>query len=264
MANIQQPLTSDQQELIDLLRLAHQNLAIARKTKNAEALRRKAALTAEAERALQSALLKVEYDLDIEITRHEQALDDALVASYNAHIPVRRIAVDGFGNRYDGAVHQLLTKLRADGRVGSRDKWQGEDAPMDTVFPEPVDMKEMLKLPLTVQEPQFTSNGYYELVPESAPGAGDGMSVDAVLLTMDSRDSWFKSIAGNARAGTPWRNSTTATLYLHPHSGELTVVESAEEGETIWDHPVARWVKEHRQEALDGFLSVQRAASDSE
>jgi len=41
----------------------------------------------------------------------------------------------------------------------------------------------------------------------------------------------------------------------------LTAFESKETGETIWDHPVARWVKDHPEEARAGF---DRALKDSE
>lgn len=71
---------------------------------------------------------------------------------------------------------------------------------------------------------------------------------------MDARDPYFASIAKNARRGTPYRHATTATLYQHPATGELTVHESKETGETLWDHPVARWVKDNYRDALREFV----------
>lgn len=263
MPKTPQPLSLHQQELINVVKAAHGNLAVARKVKTREIERRYDEARIEIERQLDELRMRILLQVEEEIVEHERALDASLIAAYSEGIPIKRIAQDGFGNRYPGAVQALLTKLRADGQVGSSEGYQRnttDELDTETVvsFPKPIDVDGVLSEATTIDEPYFemlrgTNGVYLNLVPESAPGAGDGVQVPAVVLTMDARDPYFKSIEKNARPGTPFRYATVATLYLHPATGELLVHESKEEGEILWDHPVARWVKTHPEEARAGF-----------
>src|SRR5690606_35699317 len=125
---------------------AHKTLALAPKTRVAEIARRTAAekervdanlrngiqrieqeaaaaklrLQQETQRSVTESVESVRIDVDREVAVHESNLDEALIAAYNDGVPIRRIALEGFGNRYDGGVQQLLTKLRNDGRIGHR------------------------------------------------------------------------------------------------------------------------------------------------
>lgn len=263
-----QPLDLNQQELINVVKLTHTNLAVARKTRNAEVTRRVALeqerIRIEAQRLSDEAAERIRIELDHEVALHEGALDDALIAAYNAGIPIRRIALDGFGNRYPGGVQQLIVKLRNEGLVGSSEDYQRNttpelDTPRVVEFPQPIDVIGILNDALTVAEPSFQFDGELTLV-ENDPDGLNGIFVPSVVLMFDARDPWFKQIEKNARPGTPYLRATTATLYLHPATGELAVHESKEEGETYWDHPVARWVKDHPFEAKDGFLAAINAA----
>lgn len=244
-----------QQELIDILRTAHRTLAVARKTKGVELDRRIAEEKLRLEGMLQQAEARIKLELDAEVVAHEMNLDDALIAAYNANIPVRTIAGDGFGNRYDGGVQQLLVKLRADGRVGSRKGWSPSEEPIGNAeFPSSTGVADMLLATEEVAAPTFSLR--YDpvvLVEESAEGAGDQVTAPAVVLELDPRDGWFGIIAKNARKGTPYLSATSCTLYEHPATGEITAFESKETGEETWDHPVARWAKVHPEQTRAGF-----------
>jgi len=261
MANHQQPLSIEQQRLINIVRMAHQTLAIARKTKATESERRIAEAKIAAERALEKTIERIRMDLDAEVQVHAAALDEALIVAYDADIPVRRIALEGFGNRYDGGVHEMLRALRTDGRVGNKVNYQRNrlddlNTPVKTLFPQPVDVDGILSTATTVREPVFTLLPL-PLTLVEADANGDGaVTVQAVELEFDPRDPWFAQIERNARPGTPFKRATTCTLYVHPFSGELLAFESKETGEVMWDHPVARWVKEHREEALAGYTAA--------
>lgn len=262
------PTTLDQTQadIVAVIKATHETLILARQTRAAELSRRIAAAKLAAKQEYERRIAQIEtvekLRIDAEIAEHAAAQDEALIAAWNANVPIRRMALDGFGNQYDGAVQQLLAALRDDGRIGSKRGYQRNNTPADEItptiaFPEPIDVESVLEERTNISEPVFEEkeNGLM-LVEESAPGANDGIQVNAVTITMDPRDPWFASIAKNARPGTPYAKATTATLYLQPHSGELAVFESQETGDIYWDHPVARWVKEHPIEALDGFMSV--------
>jgi hypothetical protein len=257
-----QPLDYDQQRLITIIKSTHTNLAVARKTRVAEIERRtaaaKRAIQAEYEGRIEAATEAIKLDVDGEIAHHESSLDEALIAAYNAGIPIRRMALDGFGNRFDGAVHQMLRDLRTDGRLGNRVGYQRNtsdalDGETAVEFPKPVDIETMLSDVVTVQAPVFTREPRKLVLVEADANGENEVSVDIVLLEMDPRDPYFKSIHPNARPGTPFLRATTATLYKHPATGALMVHESKEEGDVLWDHPVARWVKDHPEEAHVGF-----------
>jgi len=252
-----------QQELVNIIKAAHSTLAVARKVRTSELARRLAAeketIELAAEKALEESAIRVKLELDAEVAAHESALDEALICAYNENVPVRRIALDGFGNRYDGGVHALFAKLRNDGRLGNRDGYQTNrsnldiaDSHTEVAFPKPVDVDGILTEATTFHTPYFTAlPDPIELVPASR--SMDAITAQAVRMSLDSRDPWFRSIAKNARVGTTFADATYCTLYLHPATGELMARESKESGATTWDHPVARWMVEHRVEALKGF-----------
>lgn len=262
MANAPQPLTLEQQRLINIVKTAHQTLAVARKTRDRELARRLTEARVESERQLEQELETIRLDLDAELQKHASNLDEAVIAAYTNDVPIRRIALDGFGNRYDGQAQQMLVKLRADGRVGSSVGYQRnttdelEAAQRATVaFPEVVNVDELINHATTIHAPVFSVQPL-PLVLAEATTTEPAFTVPSVQLDMDPRDPWFQSIQKNARPNTPYLRSTSATLYQHPHSGDLIVHESKETGDVIWDHPVARWVKEHKAEALEGFTAA--------
>lgn len=283
----QKPLNVHQQELINIVKVVHQNLATARKTRVSEQNRRNIALEASvkskldeelqdiarkaesdklllklaAEKLIDELRVKGKSDLDAEVVAHEIALDDALIAAYEDGVPIRRIAIDGFGNRYEGGVQQLLNKIREDGRLGARTGYQRnvEDSETVVAFPALIDVNALLQHATSIAAPVYTPLPE-RLVLVEADKAGEGeISVPAVRLDMDLRDPYFASIARNAREKTPYLRATHCTLYTHPGTGELTVHESKESGLTTWDHPVARWVKEHKDEAEAGFSAAIKA-----
>lgn len=260
-----QPLDQHQQELVNITKTAHQTLALARQTRTSEYARRVALETAriklDVERQIEEARAQIAMDLDAEVAVHESNLDEALIACYEAGIPNRRIAIDGFGNRYDGGVNALLTKLRTDGRIGNRIGYQRNttdelDTETETLFPVPIDVEAILSTATSIGEPTYT------LLPvplELVPGDHE-FDVPQVRLDMDPRDPWFKRIAKNAREGTPFRNATFCTLYLHPTTGELLCFESKEKGSVVWDHPVARYAKEHAEEVRNAVIAALESA----
>lgn len=248
------PLNAEQQRLVNLVKVTHNTLLLARRTKAQERQRRELVIRETFQAQIDAAIAQVAIDLDAEIAAHEARQDEAIIAAYNNDVPIRRIAMDGFGNRLDGAVHQILRDLRNDGRVGNRIGYQGNTAlDAGVAFPETVDTESVLHESLEVQEPFFTVTTDHEMIPGEPQ-----YNVPAVMLTMDPRDPYFSLIAKNARPGTPYLHAKTATLYKHPATNDLVVVESREEGDVYWDHPVARWVKDHPDEALAGFDSASR------
>ena len=255
------PLNIHQQELVGIVRAAHQTLAIARRVRTAELARRMAEERIRAERDFEEAEIRIKDQLAAEIVAHEANLDEALIFAYNEGVPIRRIALDGFGNRYDGGVSQLVMKLRADGRLGHREGWQvntGVSKPK-TAFPQAVDLQKIIHDSNTLDEPTFTVNPERLVLVPADENGEDGVSVVAVTMTMDARDPWFAQIEKNARPGTPFRGAIEVTLYEHPATGELISYESRETGELLWDHPVARWVKHYPESALAGFRSATLA-----
>ena len=278
------PLDLNQQELINIIRSAHQALAVARKLKVSETARRTdahqrnvnlktqdelAAIRAAYEmqvhmvrqaqqKTLEEGVERVRQDLEAEIVIHETNLDNALIAGYNSSIPIRRIALDGFRNRYDGGVQQLLTKLRNDGRIGNREDYQRNSSvySSETNFPEAVDMESILNQALTVGHPTFTLLPVELVLVEPDENGQNGMSVAAVRLDMDLRDPWFREFDANARPGTKYAKATFCTLYEHPATGMIQAHESREEGQTFWDHPVARWAVVNHEQAQAGFLAA--------
>lgn len=253
------PLDKHQQGLVNIVRAAHDNLAVARKTRVTESRRRLEEARIQFQRALDTAHAQIEVELDAELAKHQSALDQAIIAAYEADVPVRRIALDGFGNRYDGAVHQLLRELRADGRVGNRDGYQRNVADeaghsrRETRFPEPVDVEGILAKSAEVIGPRFEALPHGLVLVEADAAGENEVRVPAVVLSLDERDRWFRKIASNARSHTPFLKATYCTLYEHPATGELMAHESKETGEVTWDHPVARWAKDHPEEARRGF-----------
>lgn len=266
----QKSLDIHQQELVNIIKAAHSTLAVARKVRSAELARRiraeKQRIEREAEQALDESAARVKLELDGEVAAHESALDEALIAAYNASVPIRRIALEGFGNRYDGGVHQLYVKLRDDGRIGNRGNYQAngpvsiEDNRTEVFFPEPVNVDGILAEATTIYEPTFTRIAEPLVLVDSPDDPRNTVYADAVTLTLDARDPWFRAIEKNARVGTKYLHATSCTLYLHPATGELVAHESREKGSVTWDHPVARWAVEHPSEALAGFLAAAEAA----
>lgn len=249
----QKPLTKHQQELINVVKSAHDTLLVARRVKSQEVERRLAEARIQAERDWDEIEARIRHDVIAEIAVHESNEDEALIAAYEAGVPVRNIALQGFGNRLDGAVHQKLRDLRADGRVGNVEGYQPRLTDGDRVvsFPKPVDVETILAEKTTISPPVFTLDGPLVLVPADTSGLNE-IAVPSVKITMDERDPYFKQIEGNMRKGTQWKGATHATLYLHPATGALIAHESKEPGDILWDHPVARWVKDHESEARAG------------
>lgn len=299
------PLDVHQQELVNIVKSAHENLAIARKVRSSELGRRmtdtklgiqqgsereleeatknmassKLRIQHEASTELEKAIhdfesekmrialeaegtyarlsVRVKLDLDAEVVAHEAALDDALIAAYNNGVPIRRVALDGFGNRYEGGVQQLLVKLRNDGRLGNRSGHQRNTGESETIvsFPKPIDVAGILSESTSINQPTYTHLPVPLVLVEPDPkGDGtDGVIVPAVRLDMDLRDPWFARIQKDARPDTPFLRATFCTLYEHPATGEIVAYESKELGATLWDHPVARYVKNHKSEVAEGF-----------
>lgn len=270
------PLDVHQQELVNIVKLAHQTLANARETRRAELIRRikvndleaqqtldqrldaitrsyekeKLECRLMAEKAKDSGAFRIKMELDAELVTHESTLDDTLIAAYEAGIPIRQIALEGFGNRYPGAVQQLIGKLREEGLVGSRSGYHGEEPDTQVSFPKALDVAGILNKATTVSPITFTKLEEPHILHPDYP------AVQVVTIEIDSRDPWFKQIANEARQGTPFRHATSATLYIHPATGIPRTVESPEDGLNFWDHPVSRWVKNHPEEAKAGFLAA--------
>lgn len=242
MPKISAPLTIEQQQLVNLLKAAHDNLALARKLKVTERKRRLDEAKIAHKRDWDAIEAQIEIDIEREIAAHEDAENEALIAAYNNSVPVRRIAQDAFGQTLDGHVHLRLRELRADGRVGNKTGYQRKELaePVAVAFPEALDVSGTLEEALTIADPTFSRGDELELI----PGNPD-YTVPTVVLTLDIRDPYRKRIEKNARPGTPHLNALTATLYRHPATGEIMAHESREEGDTYWDHPVARWAKDH-------------------
>lgn len=253
---VSRPLAPHEQELVGIVKAAHMNLLTARKLRVTETERRIAEARLKHERAWSAIEAQIRLDIDYEITQHEAADDEALIAAYQAGIPVRRIALDGFGNRLDGAVHAKLRELRADGRIGNiTAHHHGAGAPTESelepvvAFPQPVEVEALLAETAEVREPIYDLLGKpLTLVEPSAPGADDAVTVPAVKITLDERDPYLQTIAGHMRKGTQYEGSYQATFYIHPATGEVTCWESKETGETLWDHAVARYAKDHKDE----------------
>lgn len=266
-------LDPHQQELLSILRTMHQNLAVARKTARAEKARRAALeehrLRLANEAAREEALAKADAEIEHELAQHESALDEALIAAYNSGIPIRQMALEGFGNRYDTHVHRLLGLLRDDGRVGNREGYQRNTRPADEVetrvsFPEPADINKILVTATDVPGPTFTRAPAPLVLVEPDENGEGGIEVEAVILTIDSRHEWHRIIRTEARPGTPHVGASTCTLYKHPATGAIVAHESQETGERLWDHPVARWVKMHPEEARKGFEAALRGDPEPE
>lgn len=257
------PLDAQQQDLIEILKTAHRTLAIARKTRASEVNRRVAEAKRRIEGELDRATARIKIEVDAELAFHEIALDEALIATYDAEISVRKIAAEGFGNRYDGGVQQLLVKLRADDRVGSRKGWRNEQEGLISTarFPGPVDVASLVSESDVVAEPTFAVRSE-PLVLVPASNDNDEISVTAVILEFDPRDPWFASIAENARVGSPYLRATFCTLYVHPATGNLVAFESRETGEETYDHPIARYVKIYEKEVRVGFDRAIAEASE--
>jgi hypothetical protein len=260
-----------QQELLNIIKAAHQNLAVARKVRESELRRRvsdeKRRIESEAQRDVEASAIRIREQLEYEVALHESALDESLIAAYNQGVPVRRIALDGFGNRYDGAVHAMLRSLRADNRVGNREGYQRntEDRDLGVVtveFPKPIDVEEILAEVTPMAGPRFVAASDMLVLVEAGPDGTGEVSVPAVILTLDARDSWFARIAKNGRPGTPYKHATHCTLYRHPFTRELLSHESKETGAMTWDHPVARWVIDNPTEAAEGFDSAVNVVSE--
>ena len=273
-----QPLDKHQLELVNIVKSAHGTLGVARKVKASEVSRRVAEarthIELESQKRIEEAEARIRMDVDAEIARHESALDEAIIAAYNNDIPIRRIALDGFGNRHDGAVHQMLRDLRADGRVGNRSGYQRRsgmpelESRIHTNFPEPIDMDQTISEALMITEPTFTAVEEPLVLVEPDRDGMYGVTVQSVRLTMDERDPYFARIAKNAREGTPHLRARSCTLYIHPATQELTVLESKENGVVTWDHPVARWVKDNYDQSVDGYSAAiwagtQEAVTDA-
>ena len=248
------PLTLEQQRLVNLVRVAHDNLILARRLKVQERTRRVAIARADFERVC----AQIELDIENEIVQHEVAEDAAIIAAYNNGVPVLRIGTDGFGNRLPGAAQRKVAELREAGLLGNKVDYQAGQERVE--FPKAVDVEATLTEALTVEPPKFEANDL-PLVLLPATDTEPGVSVPSVKITMDPRDPWFKQIEQNARPGTEYRHATTATIYLAPHDGSLVTYESKEAGDTYWDHPVARWVKDHPTEALEGYETAIFAAA---
>lgn len=251
----QQPLTTQQQDLVLVVKAAHQNLALARKTRQTEQARRIQEFRIRMERELEIGIENIRRDMDYEVAAHESALDEAIIAAFNDGVPVRRIALDGFGNRYDGGASQLIAKLRADGRVGVREGYQrntGESDPTVS-FPKAVDVEALIDVRTTVDGPRFADMGDVMI--------DDDFSVRMVSVNMDSRDPYFNSIAKQMRPGTQYARATSAMLYLGPDN-LIHAQESEEVSDQYWDHPVARWVKDHQAEAFEGYRLATSSSAE--
>lgn len=251
------PLTEDQEKILATLKAANQSHQLARRTKTNEIARRISEAKIEMQRKLEETEELIRINIANEIAQHASNADEALIAAYNAGITVRVIARDGFGNRHDTNVHALLRKLREDSRVGNVVGFQERsDGTTDRqiVYPEPVNMDQIILEATQIADPEVILHEEpFELLPPSSPGANDGVTVQAATIKLDHRDNYLASIRGNARKGSPYTAATTATIYIHPGSGQLVAHESREEGDLIWDHPIARFVKDHNDEVREEF-----------
>jgi hypothetical protein len=256
------PLDSHQRELVNLIKAAHRNLGLARDTRKAEEARRLHEAKLQAARDWEKIAFGIRDDLDRELTEHASALDEALIAAYEAGVPVRAIALQGFGNQFDGGVQGKLRDLRQDGRLGMRHGHQRnkQDAVESHVaFPTPIDVEAVLEEATTVALPTFEPIGRYVLFEATAKEAE--VAVDqAVLVTMDSRDPFFRDIEEQASFSAD-RGSLSVVLYDNPFKpGELRAPGLNLDPKERWMNRVAYWVALHPVEAREQFDAAVSSA----
>lgn len=241
-----------QQELVNVVKAAHSTLAVARQTKSTEQARRIAELKLRLDREFEEESEKIRHDLDFALTQHEVNLDEALIAAYNNGIPIAVISAEGFGNRYAGTTQQLLNKLREDGRVGSSERGRRGET-RKVAFPEPVDVDSVLKESLTPTERTWEAlDERLEIAPafEDRPA----ILVDSVRLTFDSRDPWFRSIPLPPHPdNVKYLHANTLVVFRNPGTGQIVSKDHREVSALFYEHPIARWVKDHQDEASAAF-----------
>lgn len=241
------PLDAHQTELLNLVKVSHANLLLARQVRAAEAGRRRKVAKIEVERILESKLAQIDVDLENEMAAHASAEDEALIAAFEAGIPQRRIALDGFGNQYDGAVVQKLVKLREDGRIGNKIGYQRNNrAPEDSaqvVFPEPFDIDTELAEAQQIPDIDFQYAGIYE--------AADGSEVDSVNVIIDKRDPWIRAAHQFKAFGAT--DSLVVTIFLNPYRDELVAVDETLDPDKKWNNVAAYWVAKHPTEARTAY-----------
>lgn len=254
----QKPLDAYQRELVNLVKAAHTTVDVARRTSSTELSRRIRENRIRIEREHDESETQIKIDMDAEMVLHQSNLDEALIAAYEANVPIRQIALDGFGNQYTGGAQQRISKLRDDGRIGSKTGYQrntGDSEPASS-YPKPVDVASILAEATTMQAPTFKLMEQ-ELVVIAATPTEEAITVSSYArLTMDERDPWFRSILGDAAPGATL-GATTATLFWNPYNAtEMRVLGSTEKIGKKWHDPVAYWVALHPVEAFIGFKSA--------
>lgn len=255
MANAK-PLDPHQRELVNIVKAAHRTLGLARSTKQAEQERRLQEAKFKAARDWEKIEFAIRDDMDREITAHASNLDEALIAAYNAGIPMLQIAREGFGLQFAGTVQQKIVKLRNDGRVGNRVGYHPNEPNTEVVFPEPVDVTAVLAEATEIEPPVFkrwsTEDEPYVIIPATA--TEDAITTtNAVMVTMDARDPYFRTIQDQASFSAN-RDPRPVILYLNPYNAdELVAAEYSLDPTQRWMNPVAFWLAEHPAEARMGF-----------
>ena len=75
-----------------------------------------------------------------------------------------------------------------------------------------------------------------------------------VTMSGDDWDQWFSQNKHRARVGGRMVDDTVANVYWA--HGQWQATESDERGETVFDHPVARWVKENQDAVASGTAEL--------
>lgn len=223
------PATAAMDEAIAFVREARIRLAIAKKVRTSEIATRTEALKA-----------KVAIEVDAEIAKHEEALNVALLNAYELDASVRRISMEAFDSAFDAPVRRIFESLRQDGRWTPRGRLSGRGVEMtDDEFkmPEPMELEEISRN-TAIQPPKFTFLEAGRLL-----GAFDDGEIraDIVELELDPRSSFLREVIGSLRPGTPFATATKTTLMRHAATGKIISLDSNEVGESMVDHPVARW-----------------------
>jgi len=228
-------LNTEQELLLDATSAAYATARIAKNIANVEIKRR-----------LAEANAQIQIDVEREIAQHEAELDEAIIAAIEGGVPALQIAIRAFGAKSPMGVYKRVWALRDDGRLNPSLVINNIPIrPADTAMPESPEVAKMI----SVQPPSFTPE---EVPYEVAPG----IRVSTVRLQLDARDPWFRDVADRLRPGTPFKRADHCILYRHPNTDEILAIESREVGDTMVDHPVARWALEHPDEVVAAFADL--------
>lgn len=250
----QKPLDPQQNQLVGLIRVAHTNLQVAHRSRSSELARRLRENKLRIERDLEQTEAAIKINIDYEMAQHQSSLDETIIAAFNAGVPIRRIALDGFGNQYDGQANARLVKLRDEGRVGTKINYQRGSTPNleEVVFPQPVVFEQLLSEATVVAEPAFKYLGPTE--------AADGTMVGAVTLTIDGRDPWLKTVQDRKAYGAT--HSLSVVLFINPYRDNLMAFDASLDPELRWDNAAAYWVATHAETARASFDAIIAALAE--